>query len=168
MLIRLAAANDVDKLKKLLQLLSQETPPIALDLGWALDAEQSYQRWFYASFNPTVSRDSGAMFLATQKTSILGFCYIIVPKPRFLVGHVGIAVEKPHRGKGVGSELLTEATKFSNSMRLRALIADIWSENKPSLAFFKQNGFHEEKKWLENFKGTQQEKVRLVKLLSRE
>lgn len=157
----------MSKLKELLLSLDQETLPTTLDLEWALRHKDSWQKWFLGFFDQAVvSHDSAAFFLAEDEGAVVGFCYVVVPKLRLLVGSVGIAVFRDYRRRKVGSALLGESVKWAASAKLRVLTADVWSFNEASLAFFNANGFFEEKRWLEDFKGVKKEKVRLIKLLS--
>lgn len=165
-MVRRATIEDVNKLKELLMLLSKKNDPDVLELEWAFFKEDTWKWWFFEFFDPTVAnRGLASFFVANENGSIVGFCYGFVPKWRIPTAIVGVAVSTDYRRRKIGQALLKEVVGWANSVRLRALVADVWSWNEPSLAFFETAGFREEKRWLENFRRQKREKVRLVKFL---
>jgi len=59
------------------------------------------------------------------------------------VGHVGIAVHKDYRRKGVGEKLMRTAIEEAKELRVEVLTASINTENKPMIRLAEKSGFKE-------------------------
>jgi len=56
-------------------------------------------------------------------------------------GHLGIAVHKGYRRRGIGSKLIGRALQELREMGVTTVIAAVHVDNKPSLSFFGRVGF---------------------------
>lgn len=139
---------------------------MAIELEWALRDKGSWEKWFSHFFDPVViQRGLGSFFLANEEESVIGFCYCAVRKWRIPIGTIGLAVHRNYRRRKAGTALVRRVTDWAKSAKLRALVGDVWSPNVASQAFFGANGFLEENRWVEDFKGKPREKIRFVKFL---
>ena len=154
--IKKASIDDWEKMQRLLKKIVDEVPPVALELEPLI---YKGREWI-ASF-PT--KEQGYFIVAEINSKIIGFCYLVVPKFYKPVAYIGIAVEKKYRRKEIGSQLFYNVAEWAKSQKLIYIIADIWNWNFKSLKFFEKLGFVEKTRFMDKFKGTEEEKVRLVK-----
>jgi GNAT superfamily N-acetyltransferase len=87
----------------------------------------------------------GTIKLACLDSKPIGF--IMFQPKRSSLGTYGyinaIFVEKQCRDKGVGTLLLREAEKWLHSRGVKRIGATITNSNKPSLDFFRENGYRQ-------------------------
>lgn len=158
MKIRQIRVEDAEGFKNLLSSLVNESPPVALELEPLI---MKGREWI-ASFP---SGEQGYFIVAEDKGRIIGFCYLAVPKFFNPVAYIGIAVAKEYRQKDIGSTMFYHVAEWAAAQHLQYIIADIWSWNLKSLKFFEKLGFVEKTRFKDKFKGSEKEKVRLVKKL---
>ena len=156
--IRQVKVDDWEKLKDLLISLVDEKPPVALELEPLI---MKGREWI-ASFP---SRESGFFIVAEDGHRIIGFCYLAVPKFYKPVAYIGIAVDREHRKKDIGSQMFYHVAEWASAHHLSYIIADVWWWNFKVIEFFEKLGFVEKERFKDKFKGKEEEKIRLVKKL---
>jgi RimJ/RimL family protein N-acetyltransferase len=156
--IRKVKISDWDDLKKLIEDLTNERPPVALELHALLQKGEDWIRQFPKG-------DLGYFVVAERNKKIIAFCYLAVPQYYKPIAYIGIAVSKKHRKEDLGSMLFYEVASWAAMERLQFIIADIWSWNSASLKFFKNLGFEEKSRFEDKFQGEIKQKLRLVRKL---
>lgn len=156
--IRVVKISDWKKLKRLLLEITSEVPPVALELEPLVYEGEEWIAQFPRG-------DFGLFVVAEEKDTIIGFCYVAVPKFYKPVAYIGMAIAREYRRKGLGSQMFYHVAEWATKKQLQYLIADVWNWNLKSLAFFESLGFIEKDRFKDKFKGKEQEKVRLVKRL---
>ena len=154
--IRKVKIEDWEELRRLLINVVNETPPVALELEPLI---MKGKRWI-ADFP---GEDAGIFIVAEIKKKIVGFCYLAVPKFYRPVAYIGLVVAKKYRKKDIGSQLFYHVAEWASSQHLESIIADVWSWNLKSLKFFEKMDFIEKTRFFDKFKGTDEEKIRLVR-----
>ena len=156
--IREITLNDTEQLKALLTRLVHEKPPVALELEPLI---MKGKEWI-AQF-PT--GELGHFIVAEDNKHIIGFCYLAVPVFYKPMAYIGIAIDKDYRTKEIGSRMFYHVAEWALQNQLMYIIADTWHWNFKALKFFEKLGFVEKSRFTDKFKGTEEEKVRLVKRL---
>lgn len=154
--IRKIKPEDWKKLRKMLEVMAHEDPPVAVELEPLIFKTEKWIKSF--------PKENQGIFIVTEEEDmIIGFCYLVVPKFYALVAYIGIVVDKEHRGRNVGSQMFHHVAEWAVSQRLQYIIADVWSWNLGAIKFFQTLGFVEKSRFTDKFKGELKEKVRLVK-----
>jgi RimJ/RimL family protein N-acetyltransferase len=156
--IREAKVEDWEQLRGLLIRLTSEEPPVAIELEPLIMKGSNWLAEFPRG-------KSGFFSVAVDDGKIIGFCYLAVPKFYNPVAYIGIALDKEHRRKDIGTEMFYHVAGWASAENLMYIIADVWSWNKNSIKFFKSLEFKEKQKFTDKFKGRLKEKARLVKKL---
>jgi L-amino acid N-acyltransferase YncA len=151
--------SDWKKITELLKEVVLEDPPVALELEPLIMKTEQWVRSF-----PKSSKQ-GYFIVMQHNDKIVAFCYLVVPKFYKPIAYIGVVVTKKYRREDIGSQLFYNCAEWASGNHLQYLIADIWAWNKKSIKFFENLGFVEKELFLDNFKGEQKEKVRLVKKL---
>jgi RimJ/RimL family protein N-acetyltransferase len=154
--IRNIKIEDWERLKEMLVVMTQEKPPVAIELEALVLRTKEWIKKF-----PTEGQ--GIFSVAINKEKIIGLCYLIIPKFYKPIAYIGIAIQKDYRKNGTGSQLFYHVAEWAVSQRLQYIIADVWSWNKNSIGFFYSLGFEEKSRFMDKFKGKEKEKIRLVK-----
>jgi RimJ/RimL family protein N-acetyltransferase len=175
--IREAKVEDWEQLKKLLIDLTNEDPPVAIELeplimkgrNWLAEFPKGKSGFFSVA---EVKKEKDSTLLISEdnkdskeKAKIIGFCYLAVPKFYNPVAYIGIALDKDQRRRDIGTEMFYHVAGWAAAENLSYIIADVWSWNSNSIKFFKTLGFVEKQKFEDKFKGKIKLKVRLVKKL---
>jgi RimJ/RimL family protein N-acetyltransferase len=153
--IREVRIEDTAKLIELLVRLTQEKPPVALELEPLI---MKRERWV----EPFLNQKIGFFVVAEEDGMIIGFCYVAIPKWYKPVTYIAISVDKDYRRKDIGGQMLYNVAEWAASQHLEYIIADVWDWNLKSLNFFKKHGFIEKSGFQDKFKGKEEEKIRLV------
>jgi len=156
--IRKVKISDWEELKRLLEGVVNEIPPVALELEPLI---MKGSRWL-ADFP---KGEAGLFVVAEDKGKIVGFCYLAIPKFYRPVAYIGVVVAKDHRKKDIASQMFYHVAEWAAAQHLEYIIADIWNWNLKSLKFFEKMDFIEKTRFMDKFKGEEEEKVRLVKKL---
>jgi RimJ/RimL family protein N-acetyltransferase len=153
--IREVRIEDSVKLIELLVSLTQEKPPVALELEPLI---MKGIRWI----EPFLDQKAGFFVVAEDDDKIIGFCYLAIPKWYKPIAYIAIAIKDDYRRKDISSQMFYHVAEWASEKHLSYIIADIWSWNSKSLNFFRKLGFREKSRFEEKFKGIEKEKVRMV------
>lgn len=127
--IRKAQIGDIDQLVKLLEEL------FALEDDYVFDREKQIK-----GLQMLINSDTGCIFTAESGGRIIGMCSIqtvISTAQGSLSGWVeDVIISKTHRGKGIGSTLLTFAQNWAkeNGITRLQLLAD--TDNRQAIDFY--------------------------------
>jgi RimJ/RimL family protein N-acetyltransferase len=152
--IREAKTQDWEQLRELLIRLTNENPPVAIELEPLIMKEKNWLADFPKG-------NSGFFSVAEDKGKIVGFCYLAVPKFYNPVAYIGIALEKDYRKKSLGTEMFYHVSGWASAEKLSFIIADVWQWNEKSIKFFNTLGFEEKSRFKDKFKGELKEKNNL-------
>ena len=103
----------------------------------------------YEFFNKFLELTKGyPAFIASNKENnrVLGFCFLRAynPFPVFReTAEITYFVEKKAVNKGIGFAMLVKLEEEAKKIGIQTLLANISSENTPSINFHKKNGFTE-------------------------
>jgi RimJ/RimL family protein N-acetyltransferase len=156
--IREARVRDWEQLKVLLIKLTNENPPVAIELEPLIMKGSNWLAEFPKG-------KSGFFSVAEENGKIVGFCYLAVPKFYNPIAYIGIALDKVYRRNDIGTEMFYHVAGWAAAENLSYIIADVWSWNEKSKKFFEKLGFIEKEKFKDKFKGELKEKIRLVRKL---
>jgi RimJ/RimL family protein N-acetyltransferase len=154
--LRHIETGDWAELRRMLERMAEETPPVALELEPLLFKTEQWIRSF-------PMEEQGIFIVCEENDEIIGFCYLVVPKFYRPVAYIGIAVDKEHRKMDIGTQMFYHVLEWAASQHLSFIISDVWSWNKASILYFTRLGFEETTRFEDKFKGKQKEKIRLVK-----
>ena len=156
--IREVHVKDWEEIKALLEAVVNEVPPVAVELEPLIMKGRMWLRDF-------PSGEAGTFVVAEVNNKIVAFCYLAVPKFYRPIAYIGVVVAKEHRKEDIGSQLFYHVAEWATSRHLEYIIADVWHWNLKSLKFFEKMDFIEKTRFKDKFRGTDEEKVRLVKKL---
>ncbi len=84
-------------------------------------------------------------FVIKCENQIIGFCLLrpYNPFPVFKeTAEVSYFIKKEYIGKGIGTAVLKKLEESALNIGIKRLLADISSENEPSIQFHKKKGFY--------------------------
>jgi RimJ/RimL family protein N-acetyltransferase len=153
--VREVTVQDAESVTALLTRLVHEKPPVALELEPLI---MKGRAWI-ADF-PT--GNMGIFVVAAEQDTIIGFCYMAVPKFYKPVAYIGIAVDKNYRRHNIGQRMFYHAAEWASTQQIQYIIADVWSWNTKSVQFFERLGFVFKESFRDNYKGQDKVKARLI------
>ncbi|UCE17248.1 MAG: GNAT family N-acetyltransferase [Gemmatimonadota bacterium] len=129
--IRECTKQDFDQIVKL---LGQLWPDASLNIE---DLKKIYQKG--------LKSDSEYYLCATIGSDIIGFCTLAVNNSLWQQGQLGcieeLVVDEAHRGKGIGSELLTRIMETAKLKGCRGIVLDSAFHREASHRFYEKRGF---------------------------
>jgi ribosomal protein S18 acetylase RimI-like enzyme len=160
--IRRARAEDSSALGLLLESFMKEDEPWIREVAVQLGKEREWIKNFIENDRDHLSGGGKLLFFAFDSDRLVGhvngMSWAHAPKDFFdrmikeygldgeRPGHVGIAVHKDYRRKGIGTQLMLKALNELREMRCTVIIADVNVDNKPSLLFLSRMGFVEHRR----------------------
>jgi putative acetyltransferase len=88
------------------------------------------------------ARTCGDMLVAEADGAVIGMLHLQVS--RFGYAELGISVDAPWRGRGVGSALLQAAETWARGRGLHKLSLEVFPTNVAALALYRRHGWVEE------------------------
>ena len=143
--IRPASRDDFDQLITLFESVADERLWIGTEPGFD-------QRAYRAGWADVVDGKGGALFVAAEGDCLVGTLGI-----RHSSNHgceLGMLVKMSHRGRGVGSALVTEAIQWARQRGEPSLSLLVFPHNAAAIALYKRFGFEERRRY-ERFKKRQ-------------
>ena len=129
--IRRGRPEDARGLAELFAAVAEERDGIATEPPVDVDARTEL---FAASIDGTI--------VAVAADDFVGSLH--VDATRFGVGEFGMAVARPWRGRGVGSELLVAGIDKAREEGLHKLSLEVFPHNEAAIALYRKFGFVEE------------------------
>ncbi len=83
-------------------------------------------------------------FSATFRDHVVGFIIAEVRRGR-KIGDFNLAVDELHRGRGLGTALLSAGLVSLHTRGVQRVVADHWAANSPAVSFYQKHGFIVEK-----------------------
>jgi RimJ/RimL family protein N-acetyltransferase len=86
------------------------------------------------------------MLVAQSSNRVFGWCDIIRKNEasQYHVGVLSVALLKQFRGQGIGKEILIQSLKQAKELGIWRIELEVFADNKPAIALYKQLGFVEE------------------------
>jgi ribosomal protein S18 acetylase RimI-like enzyme len=137
--VRQGRPEDARALAELFAAVAEERDGIATEPPVDVDVRT---RQFAASIDGTI--------VAVAAGDLVGSLH--VDASRFGVGELGMAVARPWRGRGVGSELLAAAIEKARSDGLHKLSLEVFAHNDAAIALYRKFGFVEEGRRLKHYR----------------
>lgn len=137
--VRPARAEDARALAELFAAVAEERDGIATEPPVDVDARTGQ---FAASIDGTI--------VAVAAGDLVGSLH--VDATQFGVGELGMAVARPWRGRGVGSELLTAAIEKARGEGLHKLSLEVFPHNEAAIALYRKFGFLEEGRRVKHYR----------------
>jgi RimJ/RimL family protein N-acetyltransferase len=129
--VRPARREDVREMAELMALVAEERDGIATEPPVDVDARAEQ---FATSLDGS--------FVAEADGRIVGDLHVAVS--RFGFGELGMLVDAPWRGRGVGSALLQAAIDWARAEGLHKLSLEVFAHNEAAIAVYRKHGFVEE------------------------
>ena len=137
--VRQGRPEDARALAELFAAVAEERDGIATEPPVDVDVRT---RQFAASIDGTI--------VAVAAGDLVGSLH--VDASRFGVGELGMAVARPWRGRGVGSELLAAAIEKARSDGLHKLSLEVFPHNDAAIGLYRKFGFVEEGRRLKHYR----------------
>ena len=143
-LIRLAEADDIERIQQLSQELMEyekgnSTKEYMFNMNWAL-TEQGYN-----NYKSNVENDW--IYVACVDNQIIGYmtCWINKKRPwlEYDVLEIGnLYIQKEYRRLGIGTELINNAKSLCKDNGIRFLKIEVLEDNKEAQRFYKKHGLY--------------------------
>jgi len=130
--VRRARESDIVGLIELLESVASEGRWIATEMP--VDQERRASR-----FRETLSRKDAAVFVAVAGDAIVGELGMHCNWPGLC--ELGMAIEAPWRGKGLGSRLVEAAIVWARSTGAHKISLDVFPHNVAAIALYEKVGF---------------------------
>ncbi len=84
--------------------------------------------------------------VAVENNKIVGYLTTVYPKFKKLRGnaYIALAVKSSHRGKGIGTKLMTELEKHAKLKKIRRIELEVFGKNVKAIDLYKRLGYEVE------------------------
>lgn len=126
-----------DDLERLLELFER----VAAERLW-LGTEPGFDRERYRNgWRRALRGEWGAVFVALENGHVVGFIGV---HPHEEFGHeLGMLVDEPYRGRGLGKALLERAIQWAREQQLPDLSLFVFPHNERAIALYRSAGFEQ-------------------------
>jgi RimJ/RimL family protein N-acetyltransferase len=131
--VRPAASEDIDALLNLYEEVAAEGRYIAAEVP--VDREKRRPGWL-----EFIQGDDGAMFVAELGGEIVGSASVDGKG----LAHLGMFVDKAHRGFGIGFGLLEACIDWARDVGAHKITLEVWPHNEAAIALYEKFGFERE------------------------
>ncbi|MEK7612447.1 MAG: GNAT family N-acetyltransferase [Patescibacteria group bacterium] len=90
-----------------------------------------------------ITRNRIQTLIARENGTFVGYLTLLFPKFARLKGnaYLSMSVKASHRGKGIGSKLLSAAEDFGRSRNVRRMELEVFGENERAIKLYKKFGY---------------------------
>ncbi|MGZ8939811.1 MAG: N-acetyltransferase family protein [Limisphaerales bacterium] len=136
--VRDTTKADAERVAALIDSVARERRYLAGTVGFPLDSTRA--------FIASVQDAGGVHLVAVALGEVIGWCDI-VPHPfegMQHVGRLGMGVQKDHRSRGVGRELLAVAVRKAFAGALDRIELEVFASNRSAVRLYEAFGFEYE------------------------
>ena len=136
--VRDTTEADAERVAALIDTVARERRYLAGTVGFPVDSTRA--------FIASVKGAGGVHVVAVISGEVIGWCDI-VPHPfegMRHVGRLGMGVQRDHRSRGVGLELLSVAVRKAFARALERIELEVFASNRSAVRFYERFGFESE------------------------
>jgi len=133
--VRDTSEADAESVAALIDSVARERRYLAGTVGFSVDSTRA--------FIASVKTAGGVHVVAVASGEVIGWCDI-VPHPfegMQHVGRLGMGVQKHHRSRGVGRELLSVAVQKAFARTLERIELEVFASNRAAVRLYEAFGF---------------------------
>jgi len=133
--VRNTTDADAERVAALIDSVARERRYLASTVGFPVDSTRA--------FVASVQAAGGVHVVAVASGEVIGWCDIL-PHPfegMQHVGRLGMGVQKDHRSRGVGRELLSVAVQKAFAGALDRIELEVFASNRSAVRFYQTFGF---------------------------